>query len=76
MITTVFSPDIIQHTDWLYHRFSLSFHDIGELIAEHDVLALNQTVRYGQCGETWHVDEIFDRIPGKQNHLYRAVDQD
>lgn len=31
--------------------------------------------RYGQCGDTWHVDEVFVRIGGKQHYLYRAVDQ-
>jgi putative transposase len=31
---------------------------------------------YGQYGDTWHVDEVFVRIRGKQHYLYRAVDQD
>lgn len=32
--------------------------------------------RYGQYGDTWHVDEVFIRVLGKQHYLYRAVDQD
>jgi len=29
-----FSPEIIGHAVWLYHRFSLSFRDIEDLLAE------------------------------------------
>jgi transposase-like protein len=28
-----FSPEIISHAVWLYHRFTLSFRDIEELLA-------------------------------------------
>lgn len=32
-----FPPDIIQHAVWLYQRFSLSFRDIEDLLAERGV---------------------------------------
>ncbi len=32
--------------------------------------------RFGPCGDTWDVDEVFVRIRGGQCYLYRAVDQD
>ena len=28
-----FPPDIISHAVWLYHRFSLSFRDVEDLVA-------------------------------------------
>ena len=32
--------------------------------------------RRGRCGDTWHLDEIFLKINGKQVYLWRAVDQE
>jgi len=32
--------------------------------------------REGRAGDTWHLDEVFIRIKGKQHYLWRAVDQD
>jgi len=32
--------------------------------------------RQGRLGDTWHLDEVFIRINGKQQYLWRAVDQD
>ena len=32
--------------------------------------------RVGRPGDTWHLDEVFIRIKGKQYYLWRAVDQD
>ncbi len=32
--------------------------------------------RAGRSGDTWHLDEVFIRIKGKQYYLWRAVDQD
>ena len=40
-----FPPDIIQHAVWLYHRFSLSFRDIEDLLAERGVTVSYETVR-------------------------------
>jgi len=40
-----FPPDIIRHAIWLYGRFTLSFRDVEELLAERGVDASYETVR-------------------------------
>jgi putative transposase len=40
-----FPPEIIQHAIWLYLRFTLSYRDVEELLAERRVEITNQTVR-------------------------------
>src|ERR1019366_8485740 len=32
--------------------------------------------RQGRLGDTWYLDEVFIRINGQQQYLWRAVDQD
>ena len=32
--------------------------------------------RRGQMGDTWHLDEVFVTIQGRQQYLWRAVDED
>lgn len=40
-----FPGDIIRHCVWLYFRFSLSFRDIEEIMAERGVVLTYETVR-------------------------------
>ena len=40
-----FPREIISHGVWLYHRFSLSFRDIEELLAERGIFVTYETVR-------------------------------
>ena len=40
-----FPPAIIQHAVWLYARFTLSFRDVEELLAERGIDVSNETVR-------------------------------
>jgi len=40
-----FPPEIINHAVWLYHRFSLSFRDVEELLAERGVVVTYETIR-------------------------------
>jgi len=40
-----FLPDIISHTVWLYHRFTLSFRDIEDLLAERGITLTYETAR-------------------------------
>jgi putative transposase len=40
-----FPPDIISHAVWLYHRFSLSFRDVEDLLAERGITVTYETVR-------------------------------
>ncbi len=40
-----FSQEIISHAVWLYHRFSLSFRDVEEILYERGVVVTYETVR-------------------------------
>ena len=40
-----FPPTIIQHAVWLYARFSLSYRDVEELLAERGIVVSYETVR-------------------------------
>ena len=40
-----FPQEIIAHAVWLYHRFSLSYRDVEELLAERGIIVLDETVR-------------------------------
>ncbi len=40
-----FPPEIIAHAVWLYHRFSLSFREVEELLAERGVNVSYEAVR-------------------------------
>jgi putative transposase len=40
-----FSPVIIQHAVWLYLRFTLSFRDIQDLLAERGIIVSHETIR-------------------------------
>lgn len=40
-----FPPVIIQHAVWLYARFTLSFRDVEELLAERGMDVSNETLR-------------------------------
>ena len=40
-----FPAQIISHAVWLYHRFTLSFRDIEELLAARGVFVSYETIR-------------------------------
>ncbi len=40
-----FPREIISHSVWLYHRFSLSFRDVEELLAKREIIVSYETVR-------------------------------
>jgi transposase-like protein len=40
-----FPPEIIQHAAWLYFRFTLSFRDVEELLAQRGIGVSYETVR-------------------------------
>jgi putative transposase len=88
-----FPPEIISHSVWLYFRFSVSYRDVEDLMAERGVTVTYETIRTwcerfgrdyakrirarrGQLGDTWHLDEVFIKIGGRLQYLWRAVDQD
>ena len=86
-----FPPDIIQQAIWLYLRFSLSFRDVEDLLAERGLTVSYETIRrwvnhFGPLiaadlrkrrakpHTTWHLDEVYLKIDGRQVYLWRAVD--
>jgi putative transposase len=40
-----FPPEIISYAVWLYHRFSLSFRDIEDLLAQRGVIVSYESIR-------------------------------
>src|SRR5580700_1526966 len=87
-----FPPEIIQHAIWLYLRFTLSYRDVEELVAERGLDLSYETVRrwvlkFGPViarrlrrrprpSNRWHLDEMVVRIAGKRMYLWRAVDRE
>src|SRR5580700_976632 len=85
------SEIIILCVRW-YLRYSLSYRDLEEMLAERGLSLDHSTIwgwvqRYGpilnQRGEScsagncsWRVDETYIRIAGKWTYLYRAVDSE
>jgi IS6 family transposase len=75
-----FEPEVILLAVGWYLRFSLSYLDVEELLAERGLLVDHVTVwrwvqRYAQpTNDSWRVDETYIRVKGKWRYLYRAVD--
>ncbi len=51
-----FPPVVIRHTVWLYLRFTLSYRDVEDLLAEHGLEVSNETIRR-RCHGNWRSDE-------------------
>ena len=83
--------EVISHAVWLYHRFRLSFRDVEDLLAERCITVTYETIRQwcrtfgleyarrlrrGRQGDTWYLDELFVRMQGRTQYLWRAVDED
>src|SRR6202049_318802 len=84
-----FPPPIIQHAIRLYLRFTLSYRDVEELLAERGLEVSYETVRrwvlkfarrlrrsHPRPSDRWHLDEMVVRIAGKRMYLWRAVDHE
>jgi len=41
-----FRPEVIQHAVWLYFRFTLSFRDVKDLLAERGLDVSYESIRY------------------------------
>jgi len=67
-----FPPEIISHAVWLYFRFSLSFRDVEELLAQRGIVVSYETVRQWclKFGQTY-ANELKRRRPrcGDKWHL-------
>jgi putative transposase len=59
-----FPPEIISHAAWLYFRFSLSFRDVEELLAQRGIVVTYETVRQWclPCGRSY-ANELRYRRP-------------
>ena len=44
-----FPPEIISHAVWLYHRFCVSFRDVGDLLVQRGVTVSYETIRSAAC---------------------------
>jgi putative transposase len=51
-----FPPDIICHAVWLYARFTLSYRDVDDLLAERGLDVSDESVR-PTSSDFWHLDE-------------------
>jgi transposase-like protein len=71
-----FPPEIIQHAIWLYLRFTLSYRDVEELLAERGLDISYETVRRWVLMIGPGIDEMVVRIAGKRVILWRAVDHE
>ncbi len=85
-----FPPEIIQQAIWLYPRFTLSFRDVEDLLAERRIAVSYETIRRwvnhfrpkiaaDLCSRPkphtiWHLDEVYLKIDGRMVYLWRAVD--
>src|SRR5450755_638741 len=70
-----FPSEITSHADWLYFRFSLSFRDVEELLAERGIVVTYETVRQWclKFGQTY-ANELQRRRPrcGDKWHMGRG----
>jgi len=86
-----FPREVIQRAVWMYLRFTLSFRDVEDLLAERGITVTYESIRrwvltFGPVlarelrarrpkpHSSWHLDEMFVRIGGRQMYLWRAVD--
>src|SRR5262245_33110375 len=56
-------------------RYTATYSMGGHKISLHEYVRKLKR-REGRIGDHWHLDEVFIRINGQQQFLWRAVDQD
>jgi len=78
-----FPREVIQRAVWMYLRFTLSFRDVEDLLAERGITVTYESIRrwvltFGPVlarelrarrpkpHSSWHLDEMFVRIGGRQ----------
>ena len=82
-----FPPSVIVHAVWLYARFTLSFRDVEEMLAERGVDVSNEAVRRWflkfRCLEPSPIPAATEsalasgrKIRGRRHWLWRAVDDE
>src|ERR687884_537640 len=86
-----FPSVVIRKAVWLYLRFTLSYRDVEELLAERGLDVSYESIRrwvrkFGPAiarnrrrrprpSPRWHLDEMAVRIAGARMSLWRAVDE-
>ena len=83
-----FPPNVIIIAVRWYLRYSLSYRDIEELLAERGITVEHVTVQRftpllidaarpcrHAAGDRWFVDETYAKVAGRWVYLYRAIDQ-
>ena len=85
-----FPPDVIRYAVWLYLRFTVSYRDVEDLLAERGFIS-NETIRrwvlkFGPAiarnlrrgrsvaHDRWHLDEMVVSIAGRGMYMWRTVD--
>ena len=87
-----FPPEVISSAVWLYFRFTLSFRDVEELLAQRGIEVSRETIRcwalkFGPLIAAnlkkrqtptgrWHLDEMVVKIRGRRMFLWRTVDDE
>src|SRR6478672_9574499 len=71
-----FPPEIIRHAIWLYARFTLSFRDVEELLAERGIDASYETVRrwflkFGPSGSRLSTIGACKQTTGRRTRISR-----
>ena len=73
-----FPPEVIQHAIWLYVRFTLSYRDVEELLAERGLDISYETVRrwvlkFGPAIARWASDLGRGRTIGRDTFYARLI---
>jgi hypothetical protein len=86
-----YPAEVISHCMWLYHRFPLSFREVGKMMLARGVVVSHEAIRQwcakfgvayaaalrrrrARAGDKWHLDEVFIKVNGVRQYLWRAVD--
>ena len=83
-----FPAAVIRHAVWLYFRFTLSFRDVEELLAERCIDVSYETIKFGPQiarnlkrrrlppSPRWRLDEMVCKVGGRRMYLWRAVEDE
>lgn len=52
-----FPPDIISYAVWVYYRFSLSYRDVEDLLAERGVTGMHNGAKTIMINTDWQLPE-------------------
>ncbi len=70
LYTSSFPPEIISHAVWLYHRFTLSFRDIEELLAIRGIHTSYESIRRWCLKFPSHYSKKLRKLQGRLGDLW------